>query len=171
MATSSYRDQRRFAYDCTGFPKGALALLSMGWSQGRAERKLPSWPRWHRLAESVSMTCPWGYWGSLEVLLICDRTAARLDMGRCRRGEVNLHPLTRDQSAKRLHGMNGLEAWSCHCRGYPTGARSGSILDANSPMSAQRREAAQYCDRRPRVGRPHIPDASYPAPPDWRFPR
>ena len=33
---------------------------------------------------------PWGYWGSLEALLICDRTAARSDMGRCRRGEVIL---------------------------------------------------------------------------------
>lgn len=28
-------------------------------------------------------------------------------------------------ATQRLHGANGIEACSCHCRGYPTGERSG----------------------------------------------
>lgn len=60
---------------------------------------------------SIGETIAKGYRGSLEALLICDRTAARSDLGRCRRGEVNLR-LRRVVQRRSVGGIQTAKGWS-----------------------------------------------------------
>lgn len=102
-----------------GFKGGDMALIHG--SGAAVERDGLQGPARVQAAKRL----PWGYRGSLEALLICDRTAARSDMGEVSEGRGHSPPLMRDQSAIRLDGAERAQYRLSATAGVSNRGRSG----------------------------------------------